>query len=82
MEDIENNFLSSYDDILRWVTQGTVLGPIYFSILNQSKDELNLKVIISSFPENTKSLKEIRDIVDIEIMLEALDIMYIWEYTN
>ena len=71
------------DSIVRsGVSQGTILGPILFLIIIQSLDDLELSSVIASFADDTKVLRKVNSLEDVEDMQADLDKLYEWETQN
>ena len=78
---IINGFPSSTCSVQSSVPQGTVLGPILFTILLIDIN-VNISSTVSSFADDTRVLRPITSIEDSQQLQNDLDLIYQWQENN
>ena len=78
---IANGHKSDQSDVKSGVPQGTVLGPILFLILI---NDINIDVQsdVSLFADDTRIVKPVNNIEDVEALQEDLENLYSWQEKN
>ena len=77
-----NSTLSAETEVISGVPQGSVLGPLLFLIMIQDIDNKVIHAILSSFADDTRLMKEISELIDIEYLQNDLDAVYEWTEEN
>ena len=77
-----NHTLSERSEVISGVPQGSVLGPLLFLIMIQDIDERILHSFLSSFADDTRLMKEIKNLADIIQLQEDLNAVYEWTELN
>ena len=70
--------LSEMPEVISGVPQGSVLGPLLFLIMIQDIDTRILHSFLSSFADDTRLMKDISNIIDIQQLQEDLNTVYQW----
>ena len=73
-----NNFLSCYKTVTSGVLQGSVLGPILFTVFINDLANMRLECKIKLFADDLKIYKIIRSILDCDILQRALNVISNW----
>jgi ribonuclease P/MRP protein subunit RPP40 len=77
-----NGNLSTASKVVSGVPQGTVLGPLLFIILMGDIDKLVTSSFVSSFADDTRAGKGVKNVSDCEILQADLNSIYDWAQTN
>jgi len=77
---VVNGVCSKWADVCSGVPQGSVLGPLLFTIFIDDIDE-DLKSKIAKFADDTNIGKAVKAVRDSEELQEDLDKLYIWSQT-
>jgi len=77
-----NRTLSAKTEVISGVPQGSVLGPLLFLIMIQDIDTNILHSFLSSFADDTRLMKEISNITDIQLLQNDLESVYRWTASN
>ena len=79
---IVNGVHSKPGPVLSGVPQGSVLGPLLFLIMMTDIDENIIYAFISSFADDTRVSKEIKELLDTFKLQRDLNVVYHWSSKN
>ena len=77
-----NTKLSEDAEVISGVPQGSVLGPLLFLIMIHDIDEEVYHSVLSSFADDTRLMKDISNISDVQRLQNDLDAVYKWTESN
>ena len=78
---IANGMKSSQSDVKSGILQGTVLGPFLFRIIINDINS-NINSDVSIFADDTRILRHVRNLEDVEALQDDLERLYQWQETN
>ena len=64
--------------VISRVPQGSVLGPLVFLVMIGDIDNTTQNVLLSSFADDSRLMKQIIKLLDITLMQEDLNRVYLW----